>query len=321
MTSENSPGRNETELSFMENLDVFRFEKAQHIAFSSGIELLSLDYTTNSILEYDFSQDQSPIGFYFHLSGHFQAEIAYSTRRREQMEIKPGEAIIGYYPEYHSRSKLFDSQRYRSISINISPDRLLERLDKELDQVPAGLQRILQKNSQLPYNQKIKTSPHDRMVLDQIINCPYHGALKKLYLECKCLELMVSQLSEATRNPVKKCRLHLSPRDRERIHFAREIMLSDPGTPPSLNELAKKTGLNEHKLKRGFKQEFGTTVYKFYQTYRLKQSKEILDEGRLNIDETAQYLGFFDTSHFINHFKNYFGTTPGAYLKNGQSCR
>ncbi|PIE73105.1 MAG: hypothetical protein CSA19_02055, partial [Deltaproteobacteria bacterium] len=72
----------------------------------------------------------------------------------------------------------------------------------------------------------------------------------------------------------------------------------------------KKSGLNENKLNQGFRQEFGMTVYQYYQQCRIIRAQELLDEGRLNLDTTAQMLGFSDTSHFIRQFKRYFGIPP-----------
>ncbi len=308
-----------TSWSFLKGFEAFPPENVHHAAFSSGMEMLSMDFTADSSSEHVVSIDQSPISFSFHISGHVQGEVVHSMTRSEYVTSEPGKTGIFFTPESRFRTKLFDRQHYRVITIYIDPHCLREKLDEEMDQVPAGLHEILQNSAQLPYNQKINTTPHIRMVLDQIFNCPYHGALKKLFLECKSVELMISQLSEAAQAPVENRRPRLQPLDRERIHFAKEILLSDMGNPPSLHDLAKKSGLNENKLNRGFKQEFGTTVYKFYQMHRIKRAKEILDEGRLNIDETAHFLGFFDTTHFIKHFKNYFGTTPGIYFKNGPS--
>ena len=39
--------------------------------------------------------------------------------------------------------------------------------------------------------------------------------------------------------------------------------------PPSLVELARKVGINDYKLKVGFREVFGTTVYKYLHTHRM----------------------------------------------------
>ncbi len=316
MNSENSIN---TSWNFLKGFETSLHRGGHHAAFPSGIEMISMDFTTDSTSKHYFSIDQAPVIFSFQISGHTQGEVAHSIIRSKRVAGGPGKAIISYYPESLFRSKLYERQHYKFVNIYIAPCRLWKILDEELDQVPAEVCQILLNSVQQPYDLILNMPPHVRMTVHQIFNCPYRGVLKRLYLESKSMELIISLLWEAKHVPLENRKLQLRHLDRERIHFAKEILLSDMGNPPSLHELAKKTGLNEHKLNRGFKQEFGTTVYKLYQVHRIEESKDILDEGRLNIDETAYLLGFSDTTHFINHFKNYFGTTPGAYLKNSQS--
>ncbi len=154
------------------------------------------------------------------------------------------------------------------------------------------------------------------MTLDQILNCPYQGALGQMYLEGKLLELIVHQMSQLSDpEDVQRNHLRLRPDDLDRIHEAKDILISDMENPPSLLELANKAGLNDTKLKRGFRQVFGTTVFGFFRNHRINKSRELLNQGKLNLDEIAYLSGFCDTSHFIKNFSKHFGTTPGAYLK------
>ncbi len=157
------------------------------------------------------------------------------------------------------------------------------------------------------------------MILDQIHHCPYQGVLKRLYLESKSIELIVRQLWEMTQMPAQQSACLLPPADKDRIRQAKEILIKDMGNPPSLKELAKQAGLNASKLKQGFREIYGITVFEYFRQYRLNKSKEVLDAGKLNVDETAHLLGFCDTTHFIKSFKNHSNTTPGAYLKNTTS--
>lgn len=320
MVADNSPRRIKTSWPFLKGLEQTPAGKINHMSFSSGVELVCMDFISDATSEHGFAINRSPIFFSFTVSGYAGGKVSHSMTRNEEMTGEPGTAAIAYYPDSRSRSKLLEHQHYKVVNIYISPHSLYEKFDQELDQVPRSMHQILKNSVLSSYFQKINMSPHAKMVVDQIFNCPYTGSLKKLYLETKSMELIICQLAETAHAPVEINSLPLQSSERERIHFAKEILLGDMGNPPSLHTLARQTGLNEIKLNRGFKQEFGMTVYKLYQMHRIKQSKEILDEGRLNIDETAQFLGFFDTTHFIKQFKNYFGTTPGAYLKDTLSC-
>jgi AraC-like DNA-binding protein len=49
-----------------------------------------------------------------------------------------------------------------------------------------------------------------------------------------------------------------------KIKKAKEIIIANMAEPPGLQELADEIGLNLKKLKMGFKQIYGDTVYGFY---------------------------------------------------------
>jgi AraC-like DNA-binding protein len=52
--------------------------------------------------------------------------------------------------------------------------------------------------------------------------------------------------------------------------------------PPGLQELADEIGLNLKKLKMGFKQIYGDTVYGFLFDYKMDFARKLLDSGSYN---------------------------------------
>ncbi|KMY67596.1 hypothetical protein AAU61_10825 [Desulfocarbo indianensis] len=153
------------------------------------------------------------------------------------------------------------------------------------------------------------------MILDQIHNCALHGGMKRLYMECKTIELLLNQLHESSRKSIPHGQLRLRPYDVDRIHEARRIILEKIDSPPSLMELARQVGINTTKLKQGFQQVFKSTVYGAIRQERLRLAHGLLMEGRLSITEIGQQLGFSDASHFIREFSKHYGTTPGRLAK------
>jgi len=79
-------------------------------------------------------------------------------------------------------------------------------------------------------------------------------------------------------------------------------------------QLSKKVGLNDFKLKKGFKYLFCTPVFQFQQAAKMEAAKKLLLKTKLYIDDVAFSVGFDFVSNFNYSFKKHFGFTPG-YLR------
>lgn len=83
---------------------------------------------------------------------------------------------------------------------------------------------------------------------------------------------------------------------------------------PSTKEIAKQFGVNESKLKQGFKAHFNTSIYQCYNDIRLKKAFDLIQNTTLQIKEIAYSCGFNDYVTFSKAFKKKFGFAP-ANLK------
>lgn len=97
------------------------------------------------------------------------------------------------------------------------------------------------------------------------------------------------------------------------IQGVRNRILQNISQPlPGLRVLAHEFGTNEHKLKVGFKQLYGTTVYRFLTHERLKRASLLLQNTSLPVKRIAQMTGFKNMSHFSKAFKKQYGFRPMA---------
>lgn len=83
----------------------------------------------------------------------------------------------------------------------------------------------------------------------------------------------------------------------------------------TLEELARVASLSPFYLVRVFRKEVGLPPHAYQTRVRLNRATALLARGA-SIGEAALNSGFFDQSHFTNHFRKVFGYTPGA-LGNG----
>jgi AraC-like DNA-binding protein len=82
----------------------------------------------------------------------------------------------------------------------------------------------------------------------------------------------------------------------------------------TLEELARIANLSPFHLIRVFRKEVGLPPHAYQTRLRLNHAKALLAQDA-TIGEAALGAGFFDQSHFTNHFRKVFGYPPGVHLK------
>ncbi|HVU57471.1 MAG TPA: AraC family transcriptional regulator [Puia sp.] len=146
--------------------------------------------------------------------------------------------------------------------------------------------------------------------IHEIMHMQMAEGLKRLFLQSKCIELLMLQAQAYEHAGDKVSRVCKTRPDKERIYFARDYLVDHAACPPSLTELARVAGLNEFKLKKGFKEIFDTSVFGYLNDFRLNEAKTSLLSG-VSIKEVSGQLGYSSVQHFTRVFKEKFGVTPG----------
>ncbi|MDR4999665.1 helix-turn-helix transcriptional regulator [Brevibacillus parabrevis] len=159
-----------------------------------------------------------------------------------------------------------------------------------------------------------KISPAATVVAERLIQGALQPRTRNLELQCGALELFSmafrSFLTEL--NPEADS---LSKSDREKIRLARDIVVENMAEPPSLLALSRMIGLNDYKLKVGFKAMYNNTVFGFLREKRLEKAWQLLQSGDMNVTETASAVGYSNTSYFAEAFREKYGVNPGAFVR------
>lgn len=164
------------------------------------------------------------------------------------------------------------------------------------------------------YAQEVVT-PAIAVVLSQLSNYNLHPTVKQLYTKGKVYELISLYFNKSTDADLEQCPFLVDEDNVKRIRRAKEIVIANMAEPPSLNELAKEVGLSLKRLKEGFKQIYGDSVYSFLFDYKMEYARRLLDSGQYNVNEIGLRIGYSTSSHFIAAFKKKYGTTPKKYMQ------
>ncbi len=163
------------------------------------------------------------------------------------------------------------------------------------------------------FRQSIDTDATIHHTISQILKTQKKGYLKKVFLEAKILELLSYQLEQHKNFHQDKC-IKMKKTDRDALHQAKRIIEEDIANPHSLVDLAHQVGINDFKLKKGFKTLFGKTVFGYIYELRMAKACELLQEQEYTLHEIAESCGYSYAQHFITAFKKNFGVTPGNFL-------
>lgn len=153
-------------------------------------------------------------------------------------------------------------------------------------------------------------------VIRQIKGNQYTGKLQSVFLYAKCLELLVMSAEACMRAENNQYAFIKLNSDKEKLIAARELILSNLNAPLSLQAIATTVGLNTYKLKRGFKELFGETVFAYMTKLRLDLALQMLHDTQKQVAQIAFDLGYATPQHFSNQFKRHFGYSPKSIRKN-----
>ncbi|MEM9447502.1 MAG: AraC family transcriptional regulator [Cyanobacteria bacterium P01_E01_bin.6] len=249
----------------------------------------------------------------FALSGHVRNVV---NGLPDEYCITPRQSRTSFFQNCGGYIECLPKQSIIHVEIHISLRFLETLIAGQGEQISPNLRAILAGTSQDSFSQARTMTSAIAQATEQILNCPYQGITRRLYLESRAIELIALQLpagvSESASTP---CCFSLKTDEIERVYQARDILLTNLENPPSLLVLARQVGLNDYKLKRGFRQVFGTTAFGCLYHHRMEQAKQLLEAGNATVTEVAYAVGYTSSTSFSAAFKKKFGVQPKTYKR------
>jgi signal transduction histidine kinase/DNA-binding response OmpR family regulator len=98
----------------------------------------------------------------------------------------------------------------------------------------------------------------------------------------------------------------------ERVMKCINTNMSDPDF--NIDALASEVGISRAQLHRRMKEITGISSGKFLRNLRMDQAARLLREGKVNIAQVADKVGYADQAHFSTAFKTHFGMSPSEYV-------
>lgn len=234
-----------------------------------------------------------------------------------QEQISPGLGHLTFGLEQQLELKYAAGMPIAICEIRLSTA-LFDELMDELGHARYSSALILAGRENLIFHQSIL--PKVQAILQDLRSHPFAGPMRKMFLEGKTLELALwlQQTLFEDEVPAQRGRIRLRKEDIARVREACGILEKRMEQPPSLLELSKLAGISDSKLKAGFKELFGTTVFGYLKEKRLDKAKELLEMERINVCEAALMVGYSNPSHFAASFRERFGCNPSEWIIESQ---
>ena len=292
------------ELSNSENTARGSFKETR---LDDGFFVLTYQNEMNEMQIAEREIDSSFIQFHYCIKG--SSDFVFNNGNY-RLKIEEENSLLLYNPqrdlpihlEVHSKSWL--------VTVLVSIKKFHGLFSQEADYITF----LSVENKDKKYYKDGKITPSMAIALNQIINFNLNSSIKTLYFKGKALELLSLYFNRSEDADIEQCPFLVDETNVIKIRKAKDIMIARMAEPPTLQELSEEIGLSLKKLKEGFKQIYGDSVFSFLFDYKMEVARKLLEAGDHNVNEVGLKVGYSTSSHFISAFKKKYGTTPKKYL-------
>ena len=150
--------------------------------------------------------------------------------------------------------------------------------------------------------------------IEEVIKNKIPGTLAKLQLYALALTLANRFFEKLLQRSSNNTFINIKPHDIENLFKIKSIISDNYIDFPTIDFLAKESGMNERKLQKLFKQVFGKSIYQYALVLKINRAKRLLESKKYSVSEVGYMVGYSNLSHFTQKFKEHTGTTPKTFL-------
>lgn len=279
----------------------------EEIKIEEDFILLRFQNDSEEVVRFERPVNMGLIQFHFGLKG--SAKFIFN-QGNYALELKEEKSLLLYNPQKELPLQMEIAPKSWVISVLVSIKKFHGLFSEQAEHIPF----LSDQNRDKKYYGEENISPSMAIVLNQMFHYSLNPSIKNMYYKGKGYELLSLFFNRNEDPNAEQCPFLIDEENVLKLKKAKEIVISNMAEPPGLQELADQVGLNLKKLKMGFKQIYGDTVYGFLFDYKMEHARRLLDSGSYNVNEAGLKIGYSTASHFIAAFKKKYGTTPKKYL-------
>lgn len=152
-------------------------------------------------------------------------------------------------------------------------------------------------------------------IIDSVLSAPFNKATNYLFNDEKTHDLLTAVLEQLQQKPSKH--LRFSDAEIEILHKTKKYIEDNHHLHTTIRQIAKECGINEFKLKSGFRIYFGMGLFDCLLQARMKRALEmVLERERPPMKQISSMVGYKRLPAFSDAFKKYYGKAPGKMRYN-----
>jgi AraC-like DNA-binding protein len=220
------------------------------------------------------------------------------------LDISPLRCDTGFY--------IAGGERVCIVCLHYKPEYLTEAMGLDPTDLPSPINKLFspdEVSERLKFNPDPKVLEAGRLIAETRRHIS--PSLRAPYLEALCTQILVHTIGEFTkRDSAMPHSLPMRPRDLCKIREAREYLNQHFANPPKIRDLARYIGVNQTKLKAGFRRDNGVSIYEYVLKTKMERAAYLLQSGDYDVAEVAFAVGYSYAANFTHAFKKFHGTLP-----------
>ncbi len=203
---------------------------------------------------------------------------------------------------------------HMAVTMLLRPSALVNHYGLSREDLPGPLVQAI--DGKLTQPMRLLTLPLDpgmASLIEDLLRSRLPESLKVLQASARSAELLLLITAAWNEQLAAGNAANLRGRDAYLIAAARRILTERLVDPPTLQELAQELGTNRNKLNQLFQRGLGVTPKAFCVQRRIERAQALLREGRLNVAQIAETVGYQHQSSFAAAFREVVGMCPRDY--------
>lgn len=293
--------------------------KFETLTLYEGDEFLVKEYQFSYAEDYTMKFRTEAVKYIelaFFLDG---AEVIQDLVDEKKGEYKLFHHYIYFTPENADVEIYFQKETsYKNLDIYVSKD-YFHQLAGSNTTLQNFINKIDQNTAASLFPEGLPITPQMMSILLEIKKCNLEGFYRDYFIKSKILNLLflIFEFTKSTQNEtVTKSRLSINTYEVHQLMEVKKFIEDNLKSFYTIEQLSIKFGINEFKLKNGFKELFGDGVFHYASKLRMKEALYLLKNSDFSIKEIAYHLGYASPSSFSVAFKNELGMGPSYYRKN-----